>query len=339
MPEGLAFIVDHNLRPKSADEAAQAAKIATALGHEPQILPLSWSQTPTTQAHYRHARYRALAKACARHKIDQLWTGHHSDDQAETLFLRLSKGSGLMGLSGMAFAQPFGTAWLARPLLSASRRQIEDWLRQRKYVWITDPSNANPRYLRTHARACLSQNPEWKPPLLDLATRVGRLRQEAIDAAAFIPLHRPTAGLIAAPKAALEEASTAVQHEWLRACVQWCGGQAFPALQAHLHLLRHGKSGQRSTGGGVVMELGAEIRFAPEVRGTRNISLADLAAKAMEQRAHEKDTGLWFPKGRNALPFVPAEPQMARWFAPKALDDPLSAKGRIEVLPSFPISK
>lgn len=93
------------------------------------------------EAAAREARYEALAGAMA--QGDMLLTGHHRDDQAETVLLHLVRGSGLDGLAGMAPCRPFSTGWIARPLLDVPREALRGWLAQQGREWIEDPDNDN----------------------------------------------------------------------------------------------------------------------------------------------------------------------------------------------------
>jgi tRNA(Ile)-lysidine synthase len=82
--------------------------------------------------------------------------GHTRDDQAETLLMRLARGSGVDGLSAMAPARrAHGVLWL-RPFLGVSREALRAELRVRGIGWVEDPSNADPRFLRVRARQALA---------------------------------------------------------------------------------------------------------------------------------------------------------------------------------------
>ena len=92
--------VDHRLRPQSAREAQAVARRAQELGF--RHATLVWEEEKPAsglQAAARGARYRLLADYAGRHGITCLLTGHTADDQAETLLMRLTRGSGLDGLA------------------------------------------------------------------------------------------------------------------------------------------------------------------------------------------------------------------------------------------------
>jgi tRNA(Ile)-lysidine synthase len=110
------------------------------------------------EASARQARYAALGELCREHGVALLLTAHHLDDQAETVLLQLARGAGPAGLSGMDAANQapalLGSAdiVLARPLLQASRAQLEAYAREHGVAHIDDESNADTRYARNALR-------------------------------------------------------------------------------------------------------------------------------------------------------------------------------------------
>lgn len=98
----------------------------------------------------REARYAALGKYLQPN--DLLLTGQHADDQLETFFLALKRGSGPKGLSSMAHIMPFAESCLVRPLLTVSRQQIEEYAREKQLEWVEDESNQDQRFERNFVR-------------------------------------------------------------------------------------------------------------------------------------------------------------------------------------------
>src|SRR5947209_3432189 len=96
-----AATVDHGLRPEAAGEAAYAGGICDALGVPHRTLRVRVARGASVQARAREARYAALAAWAGQEGIEALLTGHHVEDQAETLMMRLVRGSGLAGLAGI----------------------------------------------------------------------------------------------------------------------------------------------------------------------------------------------------------------------------------------------
>jgi len=98
----------------------------------------------------RDARYQALQSI---HNVPSLIiTGHHSDDQTETFLLALKRGSGLKGLSAMAYETQQGKDVLLRPLLNVSRSDITDYAKAHELTWIEDESNTDTRFDRNFIR-------------------------------------------------------------------------------------------------------------------------------------------------------------------------------------------
>jgi tRNA(Ile)-lysidine synthase len=148
-----AFIVDHGLRPDSADEAALVAERLARLGIPARRL--SWvgpKPRSAIQATARDARYRLLAAACREEGILHLLLGHHRDDQVETVVLRRRAGSGPRGLAAMAAVRELRDVRLLRPLLAVPKGRLIATLRARGLPWIEDPSNQAERFARAALR-------------------------------------------------------------------------------------------------------------------------------------------------------------------------------------------
>lgn len=137
-----ALTVDHRLRPESAGEAAAAGGALRARGISHEILTLD-ADLPASgvESAARAARYRALTERCRAVGALRLLTAHHADDQAETLLMRLSRGSGPDGLAGMAPARSLGDVMLLRPLLGTPRNRLRATCAAAGLVWFEDPTN------------------------------------------------------------------------------------------------------------------------------------------------------------------------------------------------------
>ncbi len=181
-----ALVVDHGLRAGSAAEARATAKVLADQGLGAQILRIPGPKPQANvQAAARVARYRLLTEWCRRHGVLHLALGHHRDDQAETLLLRLGRGTGLDGLAGMAPVVELAQVRLLRPLLAVPREDLEATLRARGLAWIEDPSNRD----TSHGRVRMRQLKE-------------ALAAEGLTAARLAA----TAGHLARARAALEAA-------------------------------------------------------------------------------------------------------------------------------------
>lgn len=140
--EALALTVDHRLRPESGDEAAAVGDALRARGIRHEILTLD-SDLPASgvESAARVARYRLLAERCRALGALRLLTAHHADDQAETLLMRLSRGSGPDGLAGMAAWRNLGDVLLLRPLLGVAPARLRATCRAAGLTWFEDPTN------------------------------------------------------------------------------------------------------------------------------------------------------------------------------------------------------
>ena len=149
----LALTVDHRLRPESADEAAQVHDWLTARGVTQHILV--W-QGPypdhDRQAAARAARYRLLEAWCEAAGCLHLLMAHHREDQAETFWLRLTRGSGAEGLAAMSAVSERAACRILRPLLAVPPDRLAARLHAEGQAWIEDPSNRNTAYARVRFR-------------------------------------------------------------------------------------------------------------------------------------------------------------------------------------------
>jgi len=100
----------------------------------------------------RELRYRFLERIALERQYPVIATGHHADDQIETILFRLLRGTHPSGLSGIPFVRPQGDRRVVRPLIACEREEIRAWLHANGQDWRDDPSNADPRYLRNRIR-------------------------------------------------------------------------------------------------------------------------------------------------------------------------------------------
>lgn len=148
-----ALIVDHGLRPASADEAAATAHRLAGLGVPAAILPWQGAKPAAgVQARARRARLRLMLAWCRERGVLHLLLAHHARDQRETVLMRLLRGSGIEGLAGMRAVVETGHLRLLRPLLTVEPERLRAWLRARDLTWIEDPSNADPAFARARLR-------------------------------------------------------------------------------------------------------------------------------------------------------------------------------------------
>lgn len=157
--DAIALTVDHRLRTESTTEARTVGRWLKS--RDIRHVRLTWRHEETSevteranlQARARGARYRLMSDWCVRNGILHLLVAHHRDDQAETLLLRLARGSGVDGLAAMAPVVHTGGVRILRPLLGWSREGIETALHAMGQPWIDDPSNRNAHFARVRVRA------------------------------------------------------------------------------------------------------------------------------------------------------------------------------------------
>ncbi len=157
-PSLVAVTVDHGLRQASAREARDVKRLAQSLGLVHHTLRWRGVKPKTgLPAAARAARYRLLAKAAQDHGASHILTAHTSDDQAETLLMRLLRGSGIAGLAAMARQSPRHGVVLARPLLQVPKARLVATLARAKIAYADDPTNRDPHFTRPRLRALMPQ--------------------------------------------------------------------------------------------------------------------------------------------------------------------------------------
>lgn len=169
-----AIIVDHALRPESAEEAQSVAEIVRT--RFPGVFPVILRRDPETisstrlQEAARHDRYQLMGDYCERHHIRHLCLAHHQNDQAETFLFRLAKGSGIDGLAGMrpVVRAPGRDLVYLRPCLDLPKERLVATCRARGLVFVNDPSNESDRFARVRIR-------QWLAGLVDEGLTIRRL--------------------------------------------------------------------------------------------------------------------------------------------------------------------
>ncbi len=290
-PDAASFCVlcvDHGLRAAAAAEAAQVAGWAKALGLEYHVL--TWQETkPETglQAAAREARYRLMTDWCRANGVSTLVTAHTLDDQAETVLMRLKRGSGVDGLAGIAKESWRSGVRLMRPLLEITHQDLVASLEAADHPWIEDPSNQDERYERIQIRNSAEQLSAFgltRAKLVATARKMTRAR-EALD--------RATSDLLAACadvseygfcRLSADEMCRAPDELAIRAlarCVQAIGGSDWPPgdepLERLLSWLRSGPPEATTLGGCRLVKRGERVWVGRELGriSDRRVALAD----------------------------------------------------------------
>lgn len=155
-PGLIAVTVDHGLRPESAREARDVKQLAARLGLPHRTMRWTGEKPKTgLSAAARAARYELLARAARSAGASHVLVAHTRDDQAETLLMRMARGSGVSGLAAMARQTERDGILLARPLLAIPKARLIATLDRAKIGYATDPSNSNRDYTRPRLRALM----------------------------------------------------------------------------------------------------------------------------------------------------------------------------------------
>lgn len=275
-----ALTVDHGLRREAAEEAAQVGRWMAARGITHQTLESDSPVPPANlQAEARALRHRLLRQWCRQAGVLHLLLAHTLGDQAETLLLRLARGSGVSGLAGMAAVSWTPEVRILRPLLGVPRAALESFLDGQGLDWVRDPSNLDRAFGRVRMRHLLPLlEAEGAGPqrLAGTARRLGSARQVVegsvadLMAAAVAP---HPAGYVHLDPAPLRDAPAEIGVRALRTVLACVGGKTFGprAERAEAALMRLGK--QPATLGGCRMMpardgrllVVREVRALPEV--------------------------------------------------------------------------
>ena len=152
--------LDHKLRKASTQDARWVADLAAKLGYDnvtgrAKVAELARTNSDNLEQAARQARYAFLERTAKRKSAKYVLTAHTMDDQAETVLLRLMRGSAGGGLGGMDAVRPLGTSTsikLVRPLLWARRRDTENYCRFRKTPFLVDEMNSDLGFSRVRVR-------------------------------------------------------------------------------------------------------------------------------------------------------------------------------------------
>ncbi|MCL7927062.1 MAG: tRNA lysidine(34) synthetase TilS [marine benthic group bacterium] len=141
---------DHGVRPGSAKVAERCGRVCARLGI-PFHTGLPDRPLAARHAELREARYRFLARIAREERISRIATAHQADDQAETVLMRILRGTGPRGLAGI----PNRRGAIVRPLLGLRRAEITNWLDREGIEYEIDPANFDPRWARVRVRESL----------------------------------------------------------------------------------------------------------------------------------------------------------------------------------------
>ena len=304
-PALLAVTVDHGLRPEARAEADAVKRLAKQCGVAHRTM--RWvGRKPVSglQQAARAARYRLLAKAAATIAADHILTGHTLDDQAETLLIRMSRGSGITGLCGMTQVAPLPTSkgseiLVVRPFLGVPKARLIVTLADAGLAFADDPSNRDPRFTRSRLRALMPA-----------------LAREGLDSARLSQLARR----VQRAEAAIEAAADAA---WVKLAQERPGntagiefGRAFAALPAEVQLRLIGRA---------IARVGDE---GPVELGKLEALHGALAAQSEDKRMRRTLAGAMVTRDGNRL-LVEKAPARRRSRPPNPRVNPLNHRATL----------
>jgi tRNA(Ile)-lysidine synthase len=175
-----AATVDHGLRPEAAEEAAMVARYCAAHDVAHRTLAPPSPVKGSLQSAAREARYALLDQWRAECDLDYILTAHHADDQAETLVMRLNRGSGVAGLGGIRSRN----GRVLRPMLGWRRAALVQIATAAALPVVDDPSNYDRRFDRSRIRAALADGGLLDPKACQQSAALLAAANDALDWAA-----------------------------------------------------------------------------------------------------------------------------------------------------------
>jgi len=242
----LALVADHGLRPESAAEAEWTRETLRRRGIAAEILALNLPPGAAVQERARTARLHALLAACGARGRPWLLLGQHRLDQAETVLFRALRGSGPLGLAGMAPLRAAAEAVILRPLLGVPPGRLEALLRAQGLAPLRDPSNDNPAFTRVRLRRSLDDAEGEGPRTAALAAAASAFRHRRVGAeaamaerlAAAVTLHPEGWARLDASRLGQDKVAQSAMAALLRLL---SGAEHAPSAEAVAGLLERGK--------------------------------------------------------------------------------------------------
>ena len=287
--------IDHQLRRESGAEAALVKRVAQELGLAQTTLPWQgWDGQGNLPDAAREARLELIDGW--RGEMQHVLMGHTQDDQAETFLMRLRRGSGVDGLSGIAQVhhvagarrhdlsrptsehRPSAPLQILRPLLAVSRASLRAYLTKIGAKWVDDPSNEDDRYERVRMRQfmpALGSVGLSQKGLADTTKRLRRARtalsRRAVSVAAQIAFQED--GDVVFDLDALSEIEEETQLRLMAAALCWVSSNPYrPRLAALENALKAALAGNSGAlHGGLIRAEGARLRITREYQAVRDV--------------------------------------------------------------------
>lgn len=273
-----AVSIDHGLREAAAEEVRAVTELCGRLGvpHHVEYWQ-NWNGKGNLMSEARTARYSLIADWATANGVETVALGHTADDQAETLMMRIARGSGVDGLSAMAPRRiDDGIIWL-RPLLRVHRRELRYYLKELGVTWVEDPTNEDRDYERVRMRDALRLLEPLgltTDTLVDVAHNMRKAR-EALDWQTFLvarDLAKVSFGAVAIDLAGFRTLPDEIARRLLVRALSWVSGEDYPPRrQSVQHALQAVRDGRNHTLDGCqIMREPKLIWVARELNAVRN---------------------------------------------------------------------
>lgn len=288
-PCGVAYF-DHQTRQGASAEdgrfvalAAQGLNLPFYLGGA-DVAELAAAQGESFEMAARRARYAFLIETARTHGYTAIATGHHQDDQAETVLLRLLRGSSPGGLAGIAPRREAEGVAILRPMLDLRRAEVLAWLRAKNIGWREDASNEDTDVLRNRVRHELLPMlaRDYNPSIADALARLSRLQRmdnrflELQEFEARVACER---GDDRVDRGAFGLIDSALQFRCMTHWIRRAGGEPdFESVSRAVDFIIHGHSGRQiDLGRGAALFLASDHAvFAPLAFGEMPGGVEDL---------------------------------------------------------------
>lgn len=277
----IAVTVDHGLRDGATAEIALVADQARTLGLRHETASWTWGTQGNLQAAARKGRWDCLQAAARKHGATWVWMGHTQDDQIETALMRLARGSGVDGLTGMYPQVGRDGLRIGRPLLGIARADLRDWLQGETIAWAEDPSNDDPRFDRVRTRQMMTHLQALGLTRKRLLQTIDHMQaahvslQDAAHRFAEIHVRQDAGDLLLAPDVLMVDRADAPRRV-LAAAISWVASRGYRPRFAQLRQAAHeAAQGRTVTLAGVIMsrDTSGWTRLTREAAATATIKL------------------------------------------------------------------
>lgn len=318
-----ALTVDHGLQSGSTEVCGRVRDQLARFGIDVAVLAWTGDKPDRSlQDSARRARYRLMTAWCRGAGVLHLLLGHHRRDQAETVLMRLARGSGPVGLAAMAALVETASVRLLRPLLTVDPDGLRAFLADAGQRWTEDPANADTRFMRARIRASLPAIAAEgvTPEVLARFARRQRRDAEALATAETALLARvcrlhPT-GFAWLERAPLAAAATPVALRALGWILTLIGGRPYrPAALKLARLLQEvvvGEARAATLGGCCVRRQGERLLVCREAR--------NLPGTLRIERQHRGQELIWDNRFALRLSVSESDPAEPVWLAPLGAD-------------------